>query len=102
MFDIGCDCVTFSLETGCPSCADSTGETGILDHEGDALAVHGNRPDYDSGPCLSLVTAMVRLARQDMSNPLYSAECRSFLTGNLVALFADCLGYEGSFLGGRT
>ena len=72
-----------------------------LDLDSDALVVHGFRPDYGSGPHMLLVTAIVGLARRDMSNPLYSAECRSFLTGDLVALFADCLGYEGSFLGAR-
>jgi hypothetical protein len=70
--------------------------------DSEGLAVHGIRPDYDSGPHLALMATAVKLARQDMSNPLYLAECRSFLTGDLVALFAECLGYEGSFLDART
>ena len=65
------------------------------------IASHGFRPDYGSGPYLLLVGAAVGLARRDMSNPLYSEECRSFLTGDLVALFAECLGFEGSFLDAR-
>ena len=72
-----------------------------MDRDGNSVVVSGFRPDYASGPHLALMASAVRLARQDMSNPLYSAECRSFLTGSLVALFAECLGYEGSFLDGR-
>jgi hypothetical protein len=78
------------------------GETETLDFESDALVVHGFRPDYGSGPHMLLLADVVSLARRDMSNPLYSAECRSFLTGDLVALFADCLGFEGSFLDARS
>lgn len=84
-------------------------------NEDESLVEYGFRPDYDSGPHLLLMTAMVRLARQDMSNPSNSAECQSqededdgcresakaFLSGSLVSLFADCLGYEGSFLDAR-
>lgn len=66
-----------------------------------AIATHGFRPDYGSGPHMQLLAAAVSLARRDMSNPLYSAECQSFLTGPLVSLFAECLGFEGSFLHGR-
>lgn len=72
-----------------------------MDHETLVLAVSGFRPDYGSGPYMALMASMVSLARRDMSNPLYSAECRSFLTGPLVALFAECLGFEGSFLDAR-
>lgn len=72
-----------------------------MDYDSESLAVHGFRPDYGSGPHLLLLGAAVSLARRDMSDPLYSAECRSFLTGNLVGLFAECLGYEGSFLDAR-
>lgn len=68
----------------------------------ESFVEHGFRPDYDSGPHMSLMVAAVKLARQDMSNPLYLADCQSFLTGDLVALFAECLGYEGSFLDART
>ena len=67
----------------------------------ESISVHGFRPDYGSGPYLQLMAAAVSLARRDMSNPLYSAECQSFLTGDLVGLFADCLGFEGSFLSDR-
>jgi hypothetical protein len=69
-----------------------------MDHDTTVLAVSGFRPDYGSGPHLALMASAVSLARRDMSNPLYSAECREFLTGSLVALFAECLGFEGSFL----
>lgn len=73
-----------------------------MDLDSEAFAVHGIRPDYGSGPHMELMAAAVGLARRDMSNPLYLAECRSFLTGDLVALFAECLGYEGSFLDARS
>lgn len=73
-----------------------------MPEDSESYVPHGFRPDYDSGPHLSLMAAAVKLARQDMSNPLYLAECRSFLTGDLVALFAECLGYEGSFLDARS
>lgn len=70
-----------------------------MDHEADTLVTSGFRPDYGSGPHMALMAASVSLARRDMSNPLYSAECRSYLSDNsLVVLFAECLGYEGSFL----
>lgn len=61
----------------------------------------GFRPDYGSGSYMSLMAAAVDLARRDMSNPVYSAECREFLTGPLVSLFAETLGFEGSFLDAR-
>lgn len=73
-----------------------------MSSDSESITEHGFRPDYDSGPHMALMASAVRLARQDMSNPLYLAECQSFLTGNLVALFAECLGYEGSFLDART
>jgi len=69
--------------------------------EGQPIAGHGFRPDYGSGPYLKLLAASIELARRDMSNPLYSVECRSFLMGDLVALFAECIGFEGSFLNAR-
>jgi hypothetical protein len=72
-----------------------------LASDGEAMTAHGFRPDYGSGPYMALVAAAVGLARRDMSNPLYSVECRSFLTGDLVGLFAECLGYEGSFLNAK-
>lgn len=72
-----------------------------MDYDSDAMAVHGFRPDYGSGPHMLLMAAIVSLARRDMSDPLYSAECQSFLTGPLVSLFADCLGFEGSFTNAR-
>jgi hypothetical protein len=49
---------------------------------------------------MALMAAAVGLARRDLSDPLYSAEARSFLEGDLVALFAECLGFEGSFVSG--
>lgn len=72
-----------------------------MDQQANVLAVSGFRPDYGSGPHMALMAAAVGLARRDMSNPLYSAECQAFLTGPLVALFAECLGFEGSFLDAR-
>lgn len=72
---------------------------GTVEHEG-FISV-GNRPDYGSGSYLELMAASIDLARRDMSNPEFSEECRSFLTGDLVALFSECIGYEGSFLNGR-
>lgn len=65
------------------------------------VGTHGFRPDYGSGPYLWLVAAAIELARRDMSNPLYSVECSSFLTGGMVTLFAECIGFEGSFLNAR-
>lgn len=65
--------------------------------EAGALGSHGFAPDYGSGPYLLLMGAAVELARRDLSDPLYSAEAREFLEGDLVALFADVLGFEGSF-----
>lgn len=74
-----------------------------MERETNSLVASGFRPDYGSGPHMSLMAAVVGLARRDMSNPLYSAECRWFLTNSsLVALFAECLGYEGSFLDARS
>ena len=62
------------------------------------LGSHGFAPDYGSGNYLLLMAAAVELARRDLSDPLYSADAREFLEGDLVALFADCLGYSGSFI----
>ena len=74
------------------------------------------RPDSGSGSYMWLIAAAVDLARRDMSSPVYSMECREdlcsepkhtlgdcaeiFLRGPLVTLFADTLGYEGSFTDG--
>lgn len=71
-----------------------------------SLASYGSRPDYGSGSyeiafTLNVMAAAVDLARRDLLDPLYAAECQAFLTSDLVGLFADCLGYEGSFIGGR-
>ena len=59
----------------------------------------GNEPDYGSGPYLALMAQAVRLARFDMANPVFSADARAFLNSDVVALFAECLGYEGKFDG---
>lgn len=65
------------------------------------------RPDYGSGPYLALVGAVVRLARRDLTDPEHSEEAKAFLLGQPfdgslvgvdVDLFAECLGYGGSFL----
>lgn len=56
---------------------------------------YGFRPDFDSGPHLALVAAMVELARRDLSNPLYSASARWWLRdSDLVDLLAECIGVE--------
>ena len=66
-----------------------------------AVTEYGSRPDYDSGPHLALMAAAVGLARQDMFDPLYLyADAREFLESDFVALFAECLGFEGSFTRG--
>lgn len=67
--------------------------------DGDAIAVgmHGSRPDYGSGPYLALMAGAIRLARRDLRDPDLAADAREFLAGPLVALFAECIGYEGSF-----
>ena len=66
-----------------------------------------NRPEYGSGPHLALVSAMVGLAIRDLADPNHSEEARAFLEGRPyrgypteidVDLFADLLGYEGSFI----
>jgi hypothetical protein len=57
----------------------------------------GSEPDYGSGPYLALMARAVRLARLDMANPVFSADARMFLGSDIVALFAECLGYEGDF-----
>ena len=62
-----------------------------------ALTSTGSEPDYGSGPYLALLARAVRLARLDMANPVYSVEAKAFLRSDLVALFAECLGYEGGF-----
>ena len=69
---------------------DSVLETG-------AIGSHGFAPDYGSGNYLLLMGAAVELARRDLSDPLYSADARAFLEGPLVDLFAECIGFEGSF-----
>lgn len=63
----------------------------------DALHTIGSEPDYGSGPYLALMAQAVRLARLDMANPVYSVEARAFLRSDIVALFSECLGYEGVF-----
>ena len=64
---------------------------------GDADVSVGFRPDYGSGPHLLLVGAAVELARRDLADPLYQADAREFLRGELVALFAECLGTKRRF-----
>lgn len=63
----------------------------------DAQYAVGGEPDYGSGPYLHLMARAVRLARLDMANPVFSAEAGTFLRSDIVALFAECLGYEGDF-----
>jgi len=44
---------------------------------------------------MALMAAAVKLARQDLSNPLYSASASWWLRyGDLVELFAECLGID--------
>ena len=64
---------------------------------GDANVSTGFRPDYGSGPHLLLIGAAVELARRDLADPLYQADAREFLRGELVALFGECLGTTRSF-----
>jgi hypothetical protein len=78
------------------------GSKGLEMSRIEAIATSGSQPDYDSGPHLMLMAAAVKLARLDLADPLYSEECMSFLTGNLTALFAECLHFEGSWLDART
>ena len=68
------------------------GERGL-----EARFTVGSEPDYGSGPYMHLMARAVRLARLDMGNPVFSVEARAFLVGDMVALFAECLGYEGDF-----
>jgi len=63
----------------------------------DARQTCGSEPDYGSGPYLLLMARAIRLARLDAANPVYSVEARAFLKSDLVALFAECIGYEGVF-----
>lgn len=56
---------------------------------------HGSRPDYGTGPHLALMASAVRLARRDLRDPELRDGAREFLDGDLVALFADCIGYGG-------
>ena len=65
--------------------------------DANALFSVGDEPDYGSGPYLALMARAVRLARLDVANPVYSAEAREWLGSDMVALFAECLGYEGGF-----
>lgn len=77
-----------------------SGETVIVevdDEEPEAQIVYGNKPDYGSGPYLALMASAVRLARSDMVHPVHSVEARAWLNSDLVALFAECLGYKGVF-----
>lgn len=77
------------------------GSKGLEMNRNDTPVKSGSQPDYDSGPYLALMAAAVRLARLDLADPLYSEECRSFLTGDLARLLAECLHYEGSWLDAR-
>lgn len=68
--------------------------------EPDALYSANQRPDYaeyGKGPYLELVAAGVRLARRDLAKAGYADSAREWLRGPLVALFAECIGYGGSF-----
>lgn len=67
------------------------------DDELEARFAVGGEPDYGSGPYLSLMARAVQLARLDMANPVFSVDARAFLRSDIVALFAECLGYEGDF-----
>lgn len=72
-----------------------------------AQALWHNEPEYRSGPHLALCAAMVSLALRDLSDPVHSEGARAFLMGEPyegrpveidVDLFADVIGYEGSFV----
>lgn len=64
------------------------------------MSLSGSQPDFDSGPHMMLLAAVVKLARLDLADPLYTEECKSFLTSDLARLLADALHYEGSWLDG--
>lgn len=73
-----------------------------MQQEGDLVALHeaNRRPDYTEygrGPYIELLAAGVRLARRDLSNPKHAENASDWLRGPLVALFAECIGYGGSF-----
>lgn len=70
---------------------------GIQVVDDTAIAAYGSRPDYGSGPYLALMARAVGLARRDLVDPSLSAEARAFLEGPLVDLFAECIGFKGSF-----
>lgn len=69
----------------------------VTDSAENAQFSSGNEPDYGSGPYLLLMARAVRLARFDLANPVYSVDARAWLKSDMVALFAECLGYEGGF-----
>jgi hypothetical protein len=75
-------------------------EEAVIATDTDEPEVHfgaGSKPDYGSGPYMLLMAHAVRLARLDMADPVYSVEAKAFLNSDFVALFAECLGYEGGF-----
>ena len=62
-----------------------------------AVASHGSHPDYGSDGYLLFCAAAIALARRDLADPDLRAEALAFLQGDLVATFADCIGFSGSF-----
>lgn len=76
---------------------------GSAESRNEAIAAFGTRPDPYSGPYLLLMAAAVELARQDLSDPRYSASAKWFLlNSDLVDLFAECIGVEPEeFVNGR-
>lgn len=81
-----------------------SGENGIASDvtqvPPESLVTHGFRPDYGSGPHLLLMAMAVKLARLDLLDPSTRYESERFLRSDLVALFAECIGFDGSFVSG--
>lgn len=80
---------------------------GIALVDGHVAVEHaGGQPDHGSGPFLELVAASIRLAHRDLEDPKHSEEARAFLRGEPyegspvgidLDLFAECIGYGGTF-----
>jgi hypothetical protein len=87
-----------------------SGDRGIVE-ELEPLGSYGSQPVYESGPYLQLMVAAVKLARSDLSDPIYSEEARDWLLGVQrceygcpehidTELFAECLNFGGTFADG--
>ena len=97
--------MTFVIQVPYVDCVDDKSYGGQVIVTDEAMAEHGSRPDYGSGPYLSLLVEMVRLAVRDLSHPRYSQEarkwlqglpCRCAVPGISIELIAEALGFERS------